>query len=54
MAQKGRSAGITGWDMVEYMLTRGYKFIDLADNKEISCPEEIPLIKDYCVTNFLF
>jgi FkbM family methyltransferase len=49
-----RSAGITGWDMVEYMLTRGYRCTDLNNNKEISCPAEIPLIKDYCVTNFLF
>jgi FkbM family methyltransferase len=49
-----RSAGITGWDMVSYMLTRGYKCTDLRDNKEITCSKEVPFIDDYCVTNFLF
>jgi len=49
-----RSAGITGWDMVSYMLTRGYKCIDLGDNKAIENPSDIPIINDYHVTNFLF
>lgn len=49
-----RSAGITGWDLVSYMKTRGYSCTDLRSNKNISKPSDIPVLQDYHVTNFLF
>jgi len=49
-----RSAGITGWDMVGYMLARGYKCKDLHSKKEINSENDIPSIKDFNVTDFLF
>jgi FkbM family methyltransferase len=49
-----RSAGITGWDIVEYMLNRGYKCKDLHTNRDIKLMEEIPVLQDFQVTDFLF
>lgn len=49
-----RSAGVTGWDIVEYMLLRGYKCIDLRTNKRIDSKQEIPALQDFDVTDFFF
>ena len=49
-----RSAGITGWDIVEYMLARGYKCKDIHSKKEIKNVVDMPLVKDFNVTDFLF
>jgi FkbM family methyltransferase len=49
-----RSAGITGWDLVNYMKARGYGCIDLSSNKIITNLHDIPTLEDYHVTNFLF
>jgi FkbM family methyltransferase len=49
-----RAAGTTGWEIVSYMVRRGYKCIDLHTRKLIEQAGDIPQLADFSVTDFMF
>jgi FkbM family methyltransferase len=49
-----RSAGNTGWEMVNFMRGRGYVCADLHSGRAITTEGEIPSLPDFSVTDFIF
>ena len=49
-----RSAGATGWDLVHLMRSHGYRCNNLHDGKAIETPDDVPLLPEFTVTDFLF
>lgn len=49
-----RNAGKTGWEMVNWMMAKGYRCEELSTQKPIQKREDIPEIGDFEVTDFVF
>jgi len=49
-----RAAGHSGWDLVEFMTRKGYRCEDLHSKAAIEKPQDIPVLPDFAVTDFLF
>lgn len=49
-----RRAGVTGWDLVEPLLKRGYQCKILGTDHPITSEKDIPILPDFSVTDFIF